>query len=369
VHISIMNSDQLTQAIELSDRIFLKQPEQPSMGISFPLIFSPGISHSYGAWDQEKLVSFMGFVPFMMKIRGARLNVFSIGSVCTDPEYRGQRLAGSLLQACIKHGEASGASLIFISGGRSLYTRAGSRLFGRAQRFQMTPSLVEPLRASTGKQVQIRAMKPEDLLQVHALMEDREAGYASTPTELGKLLDASAYSNVIRLEQQVLVAEENGKLTAFAIIAVPGTVMTPSRASTLVEWGGSPEAAALVIAEAIAGFNLPELIIPLAWQDQELAALLQSAGAMQESIQNDGTVYLVNGIRLLDQLAPLLPEGAIQADGEHGPYRTTISGETVVMDDEGLLSLLFDPQSPYRVQGTAAFDPVPLPYTSGLQYI
>ena len=41
------------------------------------------------------------------------------------------------------------------------------------------------------------------------------------------MLGASAYSNVIRLERRVLVAED-GVLTAFAIIAVPGAVMTPS---------------------------------------------------------------------------------------------------------------------------------------------
>ncbi|OME93001.1 MULTISPECIES: GNAT family N-acetyltransferase [Paenibacillus] len=369
MNISIMKSDQLHQAVELSNRIFLKQPEQPSMGVSFPPIFSPGISHSYGAWDQDKLVSFMGFVPFTIQTRGARLNVYSIGSVCTDPDYRGQRLAGSLLEQCIRHGEASGASLILISGGRSLYTRAGSRLFGRAFRFQLDQGAIEPLRTVTGKQVRIRAMQPQDLFHLQRLMEQREAGYVTTASELNKLLDASAYSNVIRLEQQVLVAEEDGVLTAFAIIAVPGVVMTPSRESTLVEWGGSPEAAALVIAEAISSFNLSELTVPLPWQDKELAALIQSTGVMPEYIQNEGTVYLVSGPELLRQLAPVLPEGLIQADGEHGPYRITLNNEVLELDDEGLLSLLFDPESSYRANGSVTFDPIPLPYTAGLQYI
>ncbi|AWP29205.1 GNAT family N-acetyltransferase [Paenibacillus sp. Cedars] len=369
MNISIMKGDQLHHAVELSDRIFLKQPEQPSMGVSFPPIFSPGISHSYGAWDQDKLVSFMGFVPFSIQIRGAKLNIYSIGSVCTDPNYRGQRLAGTLLEQCIHHAEASAASLILISGGRSLYTRAGSRLFGRAYRFRLSPAVIEPLRTATGKQVNIRAMQPQDLFDVHRLMEQRDAGYVTTASELNKLLDASAYSNVIRLEQQVLVAEEDGVLTAFAIIAVPGTVMTPSRESTLVEWGGSPEAAALLIAGAIQSFNLTELTVPLPWQDNELAALIQSAGVTPENIRNDGTVYLVSGPRLLRQLAPLLPDGLIQAEGEHGPYRLTLNNEALVLDDEGLLSLLFDPESSYRTNGSVTFDPIPLPYTAGLQYI
>ena len=75
----------------------------------------------------------------------------------------------------------------------------------------------------------IRAMQPHGLFQIQRLMEQREAGYVTTASELNKLLDASAYSNVIRLKQQVLVAEEDGALIAFAIIAVPGDTMTPSR--------------------------------------------------------------------------------------------------------------------------------------------
>jgi len=145
--------------------------------------------------------------------------------------------------------------------------------------------------------------------------------------------------------------------------------MTPSRESTLVEWGGSPEAAALVIADAIASFNLSELTVPLPWQDKELAALIQSAGILPEYIRNEGTIYLVSGPQLLRQLAPLLPEGVIQADGEHGPYRLTLNHETLELDDEGLLSILFDPESPYRANGSVTFDPVPLPYATGLQYI
>ena len=94
-----------------------------------------------------------------------------------------------------------GASLILISGGRSLYTRAGDRLFGRALRFRLDPAVTEPLRAVTGKQVRIRAMRPQDLFHLQRLMEQREAGYVTTASELNKSLGASAYSNVIRLEQ------------------------------------------------------------------------------------------------------------------------------------------------------------------------
>ncbi|GAB6929256.1 hypothetical protein JCM10914A_32390 [Paenibacillus sp. JCM 10914] len=369
MNITIMQNHQLKQAVELSDRIFLKQPEQRSMGVSFPPIFSPGISHSYGAWDDQKLVSFMGFVPYTMQIHDAKLNVYSIGSVCTDPDYRGQRLAGSILEQCFRHAESSLASLIFISGGRSLYTRAGSRRFGRAVRYHLLPGNAESLRSAGNPRSKIRKMQPEDLFKLHAVMEQRQARYTTTPSELDRLLGASAYSNVIRMQQQVLVAEDGGQLIAYAIIAVPGMELTPSREATLVEWGGQPAAAAHMIGEAIQSLHLPELTVPLAWQDQQLATLLHAAGATSETIQNDGTVYVVSGPQLLLQLASWLPEHIIEAAGDHGPYQLHLAETTLQLDDEGLLSILFDPESPYRAAHNIPFDPIPLPYTSGLQYI
>ncbi|KKO54250.1 GNAT family N-acetyltransferase [Paenibacillus sp. DMB20] len=377
MHVTRMESKQLKQAVELSDRIFLKQPEQPSMGTSFPFIFDPGVSHSYGAFDEEgKIASFMGLVPFTIRINAAELRVYSIGSVCTDPESRGKGLAGELLNQCFKHAERAGASLVFISGGRSLYTRAGCRLFGRASEHRMTPETADRLSGSLDNGWEVREMEAEDLFRVHELLGNRTAAYAASPNELDKLLGASAFANVIRLEQKVLTAAKDGEIKAVAVLGVPGTRMTPSRPATLIEWAGNGQAAAFLLSQALTLYGLQELIVPLAWQDRELSGLLEASGAAKENIRNTGTVYLVNGRELLRQIAPLFPEetaGMLQAEGEHGPYRYSSGGKTIMLDDEGLLSLLFDPQSPYREQeqenGRHALPVIPLPYTSGLQYI
>lgn len=371
MNIGLLNKEQLKQAAQLSDRIFLKQPEQPSMGTSFPMIFDPGINHSYGASDGDKLVSFMGFVPFTMKIREASLRVYSVGSVCTDPDYRGQRLAGTLLDLCMKHAQAAGAPLIFISGARSLYTRAGARHFGRAVKYRLTAPMAEGFRVSSSKEVYVRPMTSEDLLSVHDLMVAREAAYAVTPTELGRLLEASSYANVLCLEQQLLVAEEKGQVTAFAAIGVPGTRMTASRPATVVEWAGDPQAAVHLFRACIQNFKLPELLAPLPWQDESLGALLQAAGAETETVPNDGTIYLSDGRELLRQLSPLLSPGSLIAEGDHGPYRYRTGNKTITLDDEGLLSLLFNPASPYRLSAeqSPSFGAIPLPYLSGLHYI
>lgn len=382
MNIKLMDSNSLQQAVKLSDRIFLKQPEQPSMETSFPLIFDPGFSHSYGAFDDKgNLASFMGLVPFTIRAEAANLKVYSIGSVCTDEDNRGKGLAGELLNQCKAHAERSGASLIFISGGRSLYTRANCRHFGRATELKLTSQEAAQITDNLQQSYLVREMSPEDSFSIHELLEKRTSTYVSTVSELDKLLDASAFANVIRLEQRVLMAEQDGSIVAFAIMGVPGTKMTPSRPPTLIEWGGDAEAAACILAQSLSLYDLEELIITLPWQDQELSGLLQSAGCDVDNIQNSGTLYLVNGRELLRQIAPLLPEeaaGMIQAQGDHGPYFYHHTKETITLDDEGLLSLLFDPESPYRKPVTVtdgseehsySLRVIPLPYTAGLQYI
>lgn len=382
MNIKIMESHSLKQAVELSDRIFSKQPEQPSMGDSFPMIFEPGISHSYGAFDAEgKLNAFMGLVPFTIRAETAMLKAYSIGSVCTDPDSRGKGLAGELLNQCKAHAERSGASLIFISGARSLYTRADCRHFGRAMEHRLTPVEAEQIEGLIPNSYQVREMNPEDIFEVHQWIEKRSAAYVSSASELDKLLGASAFANVIRLDQKILIAEQDGHIAAFAVIGVPGSRMTPSRPATLIEWAGQDEAAAFLLTQALSLYSLPELIITLAWQDRELSGLLEAAGSTAAKTQNSGTVYLVNGRELLRQIAPLLPEeaaGVLQAEGDHGPYLYKQGDETVTLDDEGLLSLLFDPESPYRKSSADSsgtddqgynLRPIPLPYSAGLQYI
>lgn len=380
--IRLMETNALEQAKKLADQIFLKQPEQPSMGTSFPLIFEPGSTHSYGAFDEDgNVTAFMGLVPYTIRAEAAKIRAFSIGSVCTAPESRGKGIAGELLNQCKAHAERSGASLIFISGARSLYTRADCRHFGRAVEHRFNREEAIQMESKIQTIYQVREMNPEDIFKIHELIEKRSASYVSSVSELDKLLGASAFSNVLRLEQKVLIAEQNGDSVAFAIIGVPGTKMTPSRPATLMEWAGDAEAAASILSQAVTRYDLPELIIPLAWQDRELSTWLESAGSEGKSIRNSGTVYLVNGRELLRQIAPLIPEeasGMLQAEGDHGPYLYKQGSETTRLDDEGLLSLLFDPDSPYRnpqsPEGDSAdqgfqLRPIPLPYTEGLQYI
>lgn len=87
MQLRLIKPAELDQAALLADSVF-REPGATSMKELFPLIFRPGLSHSYAAIaDDGTVAAFMGLVPSTIKTGDAFLNVFSIGAVCTDPAF------------------------------------------------------------------------------------------------------------------------------------------------------------------------------------------------------------------------------------------------------------------------------------------
>lgn len=321
-----VSHDEMQQAVTLADSTFRK-PGDISMGTLFPPLFAPGVSHSYGAFtDEGRLVAFMGLAPSLIRSGSAMLRVFSIGSVCTDPDYRGQGLAGTLLGLCKEHAARARASLLFVSGSRSLYTRAGCVPFGRVYHAELDAQGAEALARPAGWE--IRPMDPADLHAVCGLLAQREAGHVTGPGELGMLLGAGAYAGVLRMPQRTLVAVKDGSIAGFAAVAVPdGRAEAPGRAATALEWAGPPEAAAALLARAARDAGAA-LRAPVPWQERSLLALLRGAGAAVSDGRASGTVCIADRAALLRQAVPG-PAGAAAAAWPGG--------------DEELLGQLFDP--------------------------
>lgn len=376
VTLRLVHTHELKQAAALADSIF-RDEEQSSMGTAFPAIFSPGQSHSYGAFVEDRLVSFMGLVPFILQVGPARLKVFSMGAVCTHPDYRGQGLAGRLLDLCKQHAEEAGASLLFISGDRSLYTRVHCYPFGRSERFALDAAgaarLAGAARNAAAAERRLRPYTPADAFAVQEAASARSVAYEQSLTELLSLLGAEAYASCAKLAHQTLVAaQEPGGVDAFAVIAAPGRYPGKSPAQA-IEWAGAPEAVAALLGDAVERFSLPRLEVAVGWQERELAQLLRAAEVPAESSGNGGTVYLVNAERLTEQAAPYwaasgAPQPAIAAR-EDGSYELVLPGGAPVSLAPGeLISLLFDPESPHS-QTAPGLLPIPLPYLNGLHFI
>ncbi|MGF7031104.1 putative N-acetyltransferase YhbS [Paenibacillus mucilaginosus] len=374
MNLRLMQPHELAEAARLADSIF-RDGEQSSMGEAFPDLFSPGISHSYGAFtDEGKLAAFMGLAPAVVRVGPARLRIFSMGAVCTHQEARGQGIGSRLLDLCKAHADAAGAALILISGDRSLYTRAHCYPYGRTERFALNASAADRLKHRPGTEgLRISGLEPADLPSVHRLAEERSVAYEQSVTDLPRLLAAEAYAGCFKLVHRTLTARRgDGSLAAYAVFAVPGTAAAGRKAPFAVEWGGEPEAVALLLAEALERFGLPSLSVTAAWHERALLALLGEAGFLSESGTNGDTLYLVNAQRLLEQAAPFwgempLPALRLGADGQY--VLPGEGGAELKLSPGELVRELFDPGADGAQARNLPVPALPLPHANGLNYI
>lgn len=374
------HADELNEAVRLADRVF-RDREQTSMGQAFPYIFRPDFGQSFGAFEEDKLVSFIGLVPWFVNIGGARLKVYAIGAVCTDPAYRGKGYAGTMLDLIKDHIRQAGASLLLISGDRSLYTRNHCYHFGSFNRYTFLPENAEAIAArSASEGYTVREFASYDWYTLHALAESRTVRYEQSLTDLAQLTHSQAVASNCKLEHRTLIAEKDGKPVAFAALAVPGRYETTA-APQVTEWAGDAQAAAAIFADAVKRYALEKLEVTVSWHEAELQQALPDTPF--QARQNGGTVFVSDAQTLLEQAAPYW-NGAVNAQrgdlrvmkGEDGQYTLHIGRDAIVLTPQELVSVLFDStpnlavQPPAEVQERlAALFPIPFPYTEGLNFV
>ncbi|ANF95926.1 GNAT family N-acetyltransferase [Paenibacillus bovis] len=387
IQIRKVHIHELMQAAELANDIFC-EPDHRHMETSFPTLFHPGISHSYGAFtEQNRLVSFMGMVPVQIQAGTHVLSAFSIGAVCTHPDYRGQRLAGQLLERCRQHALESGASLMFISGDRSLYTRAGSQFFGQISQAVLSPdNLASPVSSSSWE---VRDMQTEDIFAVYALLQSHSSYIHMSLAELQQLIEAAPVAHIRNQQQHIRVATVPGEnsIAAVSILSIPpdhaetsnlngATSSIAERRGEVLEWGGQQDAVLALWQDAASSYTLSSLTVSIPWQETSMIQKVQDIGAKVSIIPNGGTVMLASGTALLAQTGLLGDQASDHAsihftvEKENSHYILhTPQGSYSVQGDQALCSLLFDPSSTVLQESGITFPAIPLPYMYGLYFI
>lgn len=374
----LLTQAELDEAARLSDSIF-RDHEQVSMQQAFPGVFSESLGQSFGAFDNGKMVAFMGLVPTIIRIGAASLQVYSLGSVCTDENYRGKGIASDLLDAVMKQIEEAGASLLLVSGARSLYTRAGCRTYGQVEYFEWDRTRGDSFQtALLPSSTVLREWKSTDWFQLHALAASREVRFDQNLSELAQLIHSQAFSSCVKLKHKVVVAEKDGQIQAFAVVAVPAS-SAPKRPPLLIEWAGEAACIPALLNFAADTYALDKLLIPVPWHEQELSHAMQ--GLPVEQKKATGTVFIASPQRLLEQLAPYLQAKdasafaslSMTSKGEDS-IEVTYMGKSYELTVTEFISLLFDPghpelDQPELAEGLKALFPLPLPYDAGLNYV
>ncbi|WP_054975860.1 GNAT family N-acetyltransferase [Paenibacillus sp. A3] len=377
--IRLVRPDEMAEAVTLSDSIF-RDAQQISMKPAFPDVFSTALGQSYGAFENGKLVSFMGLVPVTIRIGKAALATYQLGSVGTDPDARGKGYASLILHRIFEHIDMAGASLLLISGGRSLYTRVNCLPFGVVRRYTVDAAAAQALQSRYASEgVRVRDLKPTDWLYLRELAGARLARFEHSVTDLANLVHNEALVSCIKMKHRVLVAERDGKPAAFLVAAVPNPPLVPKRIPFLIEAAGDGPAIALLAAHALKRLELEQIQLPVSVHESDWLEALEPVPYQEEP--NQGTVYVVRPERLIEQLRPYWEEAAqgrhealrVQSAGD-GRVKLEYDGLSAELDPQAFISLVFGgdegmaEHSALRNSLKELF-PVPFPFTAGLNYV
>jgi len=375
-----LTDDELNEAARMADAVFRKEG-QTSMKRAYPFIFSAAAaSCSFGAFTNDgSLVSFMGLVPWDIRIGEATVHACSLGSVFTLPEARGQGLASDILQHIYRYMRQMEAPLLFVSGIKSLYARTGCVPFGRMFRFSLHGDAAEAVRGRANRPDaawSIREARADDLYRMHELAAGRQARYEISVRELGALIKAEGFASNKRQTHRVLLAERNGRTEAFLVV---GASDIEDRPGLVIEYAGDPQAILRLAAESVLSCRLSSLDFAVPWHECELADSLRSAGVPASEINHSGAIRIVDGQALIRQMQPWLQARMPQSTAQTLQLTETGNGEWLYTRGEVSRTLsaqetvreIFDYADGDTKPPAAAREalPVPLPHTVGLCYI
>ena len=341
-----VRKEEIQQAIELADRTF-RDEGHTSMGTSFPHVFSKQMELSFGAFDDGKLVSFIGLVPSKIILGDAALDVFSIGAVCTDEGYQKRGISTSILREVYAFIDKSRASLLFISGDRGLYRRNDCYHFGAVSTYTLSEQVA-------GYGGHIRGWRKSDLFLIDRIRRKTTVRYESTPWEWSNLVVSGGYASILKMEQEVLVAERDGEVEAYAVFGFPAKNSIHTH-GVVTDWGGNPQGICGILSGTLGMKGIDRVEISVPFHD---SLHHQLAGHQAKKTGNGGTIYIIDHTRLIEQVKPyLLAEGFTEQTVK------ALERKLDMMTPEERVAYLFG--SGEKENGL----PIPLPSTTGLWYV
>lgn len=362
-----IKANEIDQAIQLANGIF-REKGHSSMGDAFPQVFSKGMNHSFGAFVDHKLVSFMGLVPAKINIGNAQVNVFSIGAVCTHEDYRQRGISSKLLEKVYQYIDQAGGTLLFISGDRGLYTRNHCYHFGDTYQYTIHQSAIN------GKDYEglIRGGKAVDIFQIDKLRKENSVYFESSPWEWSTLLESSGYTSTFKIKQTLLVAEKYSDIQGYVVIGLPHKESKKQEA-IVTEWGGDPKEVHGILKNLLIEKLTEEIKLTIPWHVKYHE---EFSHYPVKQIQQGGTIYLANAERLIEQIRPYLKErdpflaNSIRiVQKSIDEFQLFYDQANLTLSRQELTEVLFNIKSTLRPKELQELFPIPLPLIEGIYYV
>ncbi len=303
----------------------------------YPLLFdSKNFENLLVMVDNGIVVSHVGTLTRDISICGYRMSTMSIGAVATNSKYRRKGLATLLMKTAVSHAENQDTLLMFISGGRGLYTRLGAKQIGRYTHYAI-PRGVIPF-----GNTQLRMVENYDLTKMTNLYAQESSRYIRSNKDLKAVINAQWICD--RAGEVVGVYEDN------QLVAYAGIQKEDSSRVRLVEISGSRSAIMRGLPSLYDRYGVEFVEMVIAESDIEMASLVRSYGIRPNPLGFPGTILVLQPEKLLKLLDSYIKDvlGQLLLEWEvlNGTILFKCGGQHHIIERDQLGAFVFGTLSP-----------------------
>ena len=291
--------EQIESVIALADRVF--RPGTPGgMARLYPLLYHPERLEQLRIFTTNSHpVSLAGMILNKLEAFGCQTRVACVGSVCTDKAHRGRGLAGRLIDDAVARATTAGATIMLISGHRTLYSRRGAQIVGRFHNYT----------------VPVESLPQDDLLSVVEVGHDHwvqalriylaePIHFYRTQDDYAELVDSGCVFG--QLGRTYLVRRAESALAVFTIKDNCPDKTSQATRICVPELAGSRRAVLAGLQQICRNLDVQAVRIDGYSTDCDLTEACAAVGIEPELVPSSFAVKLLNTDRLWQDFTPLL---------------------------------------------------------------
>ena len=316
--------------------------------------------------DDGRVVTHVGMTQRWASIAGCTVRVACIASVATDEAYRNRGLASQVFAAACEKAFAEGVDFMMISGGRSLYRRAGAVDVGRDFIATIDAGAAASLHA---RDIRIDEFVEGDLDACAALYDTRVARFVR-PCDDWQWLARSR--SVMSRDVDMNIVRRRDAACGYFITGRDNR----EGVTDVLEFAGENTAIAGALKSLLARRSSRAVKMRLQQNDFALKSLLENASVGVTPEKTMGTLLIINFEQLMPRLTPWFEHriGVAQAkalsfrqEGER--FLFSDGGNTVALDrGEAGVAVFGYPEKPLFSGLLAQVFPAPSLYY-GINYV
>jgi len=296
--------ERLEAAVALANRVFRQgRGADGDMAREFPTLFCRDRMEQLRTITcGDEPVSLVGMVAGDVVLLGCPLRVVCIGSVCTDEAHRQAGLAGRCLDDAVRCAIDGGASLMLISGGRSLYRRRGAFSCGRFVKYALPADALPP----AGEELEIVEVTSETAGEALRLFEAEPIRFRRCEADYATLV---LCGGVMDRPGGTYLARRDGEAAAVVSVNAPRGD-EPNRAPTVSvrELAGERRTALGLLSKLADHYAAGSVEIDAYPTDVALKLACAAPAGTAERVGSPYTLKLLDADRLWSAFRPLLAE-------------------------------------------------------------